>query len=194
MKLYRYLTAVFFSLFALNLLAEDETDRISLKQLVRFMAEHKEIHATFEEKKYIKGVNAPIESSGELVFVAPSTMIRNTLHPKPEMFKMAGNTITMERQGKTRSLYIDDYPEISLHFEGMRALLAGDVERLTYLYAVKLTGTLSDWKLALSPFQRDTMLETLNLNGSRGIVKTVEVRLKDGDYSIMSVSKKDSQD
>lgn len=179
---------------AMHLFAADETDQISLRQLVQFMAEHQEVHAHFEEKKYIKGVNVPIESSGELVFVAPSTMIRKTLHPKPEMFRLDGNTITMERQGKIRSLSIDDYPEISLHFEGMRALLAGDVERLTYLYIVKLTGTPSDWKLALSPLPRDTMLETLSLNGSKGIVESVEVRLKDGDYSIMSVSKKELQE
>jgi len=188
MTFYRYWFAVFFAVFAMHLFAADETDPISLRQLVQFMAEHQEVHAHFEEKKYIKGVNVP------LVFVAPSTMIRKTLHPKPEMFRLDGNTITMERQGKTRSLSIDDYPEISLHFEGMRALLAGNVERLTYLYSVKLTGTFSDWSLVLSPFQRDTMLETLNLNGSKGIVESVEVRLKDGDYSVMSVSKKDLQE
>jgi len=71
-------------------------------------------------------------------------------------------------------------------------LLAGDIERLTYLYIVKLTGSLSDWTLALSPLQSGTTLKTLNLIGSHDKVKSIEVQLVDGDYSIMSVSKKDT--
>lgn len=190
MSQYRYLWALFLCLLTFNGYAQIEADRVNLQQLMQFMAKHKEIHATFVENKYIKGVDAPLESSGDLMFIAPSTMVRNTLQPKPEMFKLTGNTITVERMGKKHSLQIDDYPEISLHFEGMRALLAGDLERLTDLYLVELTGTFADWKLVLSPLQRETTLKSLNLNGSHDHVKSVEVHLKDGDYSIMQVSRK----
>ena len=190
MSHYRYLWALFLCLLTFNSYAQTEADRVNLQQLMQFMAKHKEIHATFVENKYIKGVDVPLESSGDLMFIAPSTMVRNTLQPKPEMFKLTGNTITVERMGKKHSLQIDDYPEISLHFEGMRALLAGDLERLTSLYLVELTGTFADWKLVLSPLQRETTLKSLNLNGSHDHVKSVEVHLKDGDYSIMQVSRK----
>ncbi len=98
-----------------------------------------EIRATFAESKYIKGIDVPLESSEELMFMAPSTMIRHTLQPKPEILKLTGDTITVERMGKTHSLRIDDYPEISLHFEGVRALLAGDAERLNCRSAEKNT-------------------------------------------------------
>lgn len=190
MSHYQYWFAVFLFLLAFNIYAQDETDQISFNQLMQFMAKHKEIHATFVENKYIKGVDVPLESSGDLMFIAPSTMVRNTLQPKPEMFKLTGNTITVERMGKKHSLQIDDYPEISLHFEGVRALLAGDTERLTYLYSVKLTGAFTDWKLVLNPLQQGTALKSLNLNGNHDSVKSVEVHLEDGDYSIMQISKK----
>lgn len=191
MSHYQYWFAGLLLLLSSNIRAQVEADQISLDQLMQFMAKHKEIHATFVENKYIKGVDVPLESSGELMFMAPSTMIRNTLLPKPEMLKLTGNTVTVERMGRKHNLQIDDYPEISLHFEGVRALLAGDVERLTHLYHVELTGTPVDWKLVLSPLRQGTALKSLNLLGSHDSVKAVEVHLEDGDYSIMQVSRKD---
>lgn len=146
---YQFCFALFLFSFAFNINAQIETDQISLNQLIQFMAKHKEIHATFTEIKYIKGVNVPLESSGNLTFISPSTIIRNTLQPKPEMFNLTGNAITIKRMDKEYSLQIDDYPEISLYFEGIRALLAGDVERLRSLYVIELEGTLINWKLVL---------------------------------------------
>jgi len=187
---YQFCFALFLFSFTFNINAQIETDQISLNQLIQFMAKHKEIHATFTEIKYIKGVNVPLESSGNLTFISPSTIIRNTLQPKPEMFNLTGNAITIKRMDKEYSLQIDDYPEISLYFEGIRALLAGDVERLRSLYIIELEGTLVDWKLVFSPLQKGTTLKSLNINGKHDNVRSVEVRLEDGDYSIMQVSRK----
>lgn len=194
MSQYRYWFAILIFSFPFNLFAQMETNQISLNQLMQFMAKHKEIHATFVESKYIKGIDVPLESSGDLMFMAPSTMVRHTLQPKPEMLKLTGDTMTVERMGKTHSLHINDYPEISLHFEGVRALLAGDAERLNYLYHVDLTGTFLDWKLVLRPLQQDSALKSLNLLGSHDRVNSVEVHLNDGDYSIMQVSRKNTVD
>ena len=187
---YQFCFALFLFSFTFNINAQIETDQISLNQLIQFMAKHKEIHATFTEIKYIKGVNVPLESSGNLTFISPSTIIRNTLQPKPEMFNLTGNAITIKRMDKEYSLQIDDYPEISLYFEGIRALLAGDVERWRSLYIIELEGTLVDWKLVFSPLQKGTTLKSLNINGKHDNVRSVEVRLEDGDYSIMQVSRK----
>jgi len=187
---YQFCFALFLFSFTFNINAQIETDQISLNQLIQFMAKHKEIHATFTEIKYIKGVNVPLESSGNLTFISPSTIIRNTLQPKPEMFNLTGNAITIKRMDKEYSLQIDDCPEISLYFEGIRALLAGDVERLRSLYIIELEGTLVDWKLVFSPLQKGTTLKSLNINGKHDNVRSVEVRLEDGDYSIMQVSRK----
>ncbi len=190
LNFYRYFFVLFFSLFATILYAQNDSDPFSLEQLMGFMAKHEEIHATFVEKKYISGVNMPVESSGELEFIAPSTMVRNTLQPKPEIFKLTDDTITMERKSKMRSLQIADYPELAIHFEGIRALLGGNVDGMTSLYKVHLTGTPADWELLLRPLKEGTALKTISLNGSQDNVKSVEVQLEDGDYSIMQISRK----
>jgi len=192
LNFYCYLFILFFSLFSTNLYAQNDTNPFSLEQLMGFMTKHKEIHATFVEKKYISGVNMPVESSGELEFIAPSTMVRNTLQPKPEMFKLTDNTITMERKGKMRSLQIEDYPELAIHFEGIRALLGGNADGMTRLYKVHLTGPSADWRLVLHPLKEGTTLKTISLNGSQDNVKSVEVQLEDGDYSIMQISRKNA--
>ena len=156
-----------------------------------FMAKHKEIHATFVEKKYINGIKIPVESSGTLEFVAPSTMIKKTMLPKPEMFKLTDNTITMERKGKMRSLQVEDYPDLAIYFEGIRALLGGNTDGMTRLYKACLTGSAADWELVLHPLKEGMTLKTLSLNGDQDNVKSVKVQLKDGDYSIMYISRMD---
>lgn len=188
----RYLFVVLSAFFSAGLYAQNATNQFSLEQLMQFMIKHKEIHATFVEKKYIKGVNVPVESSGELRFIAPSTIVRSTLQPKPEMFRLENGTITMERMGKTRSLQVEDYPELGIHFEGIRALLAGNINQMIRLYSAHLTGTPTDWELVLSPVQEGTTLKTLSLNGDQDNVKSVQVQLEDGDYSIMQITRKDA--
>ncbi len=155
------------------------------------MAKHKEIHATFIEKKYINGIKIPVESSGMLEFVAPSTMIKKTMLPKPEMFKLMDNTITVERKGKMRSLQVEDYPELAIYFEGVRALLGGNTDDMTRLYKVCLTGSSTDWELVLHPLKEKMGLKAVSLDGDQDNVKSVKVQLEDGDYSIMYISRKD---
>lgn len=156
------------------------------------MAKHEQVHATFVEKKYIKGVNEPVESSGKLGFIAPTTIIKNTLQPIPEIFKLTNNFMIVKRKGRTRSFQIHDFPELGAHFEGIRALLAGDADGMKRLYKVNLTGTSTNWKLVLHPMQTDTALKMLNLIGSQNNVESVEIHLEDGDYSIMQLSGMDT--
>ena len=189
LNLYRLLILPFF--FSTSLLAQNMTEQFSLEQLMALMAKHKEIHATFVEKKYIGGVKMPIESSGELKFIAPTTMIRNTLQPKPEIFQLADDTITLERKGKTHSLQVEDYPELAIYFEGMRTLLSGNVDGMTSLYKVDFAGTPAEWELVLHPLEKGMTLKALRLNGSQDYVQSVEVQMEDGDYSIMQISRQD---
>ena len=48
---------------------------ISMEQLFALMAGQKNLLTTFTEQKFIKGLEAPVESSGELLFEAPARMV-----------------------------------------------------------------------------------------------------------------------
>ena len=158
-----------------------------LTQLLGRIADQKQVKAMFTEKKFIKGLQTPIESSGELLFAAPHLLKKQTLLPKPELVIFDGSQITLERNGRSRTIAASDLPELALHLEGIRALLLGDKQTLEKHYKTQLTGSFSDWKLRLTP--EGGNLKSLSFSGRRTLVDQVEVQLQDGDTSVMRVTK-----
>ena len=71
-----------------------------LQQLMDSLAQHKSGRATFVETKRIAMLDKPVESLGELVFVAPDRLEKRTLKPKPESMIVDGDALTLERGGR----------------------------------------------------------------------------------------------
>jgi hypothetical protein len=145
---------------------------------------------TFTEKKFIKGLDAPIESSGELSFEAPDHMVKRTLLPKPETLKLDGRMVTLERGRQIRSMSLDDYPELAVHVEGIRASLAGDRTQLERVYQAELSGTSAQWKMVLTPLNRKAaaQVKAVILSGEQAEIRSVQVLLTDGDSSVMTIA------
>ena len=59
------------------------------------LAKHPQGAATFTETKTISILDQPIESSGELLFIAPARLEKRTLKPKPETMVLDGDTLTI---------------------------------------------------------------------------------------------------
>lgn len=146
---------------------------------------------TFTEKKFIKGLDAPIESSGELGFEAPGRMLKRTLLPRPETLTLDNRMITLERGRQTRTLSLDEYPEMAVHIEGIRACLAGDRTALERLYRVELSGSPAQWKMTLVPRHEKAaeQVRAIHLGGEQADIRTVQVLLADGDSSLMTVAR-----
>jgi hypothetical protein len=163
----------------------------ALADLLALTARQTQVQVNFTEKKFIKGLDAPIESSGELSFEAPSRMTKRTLLPKPETLQLEGRMVTLERGHQSRSLSLDDYPELAVHVEGIRACLAGDRTELERIYRVQLSGTADQWKMVLTPLsdQAATQVKSLFLTGSQADIVGVQVQLADGDSSVMKISR-----
>jgi hypothetical protein len=163
----------------------------SLADLLALTARQTQVQVNFTEKKFIKGFDAPIESSGELSFDAPSRMTKRTLLPKPETLQLEGRMVTLERGRQSRSVSLDDYPELAVHVEGIRACLAGDRTELERIYRVELTGNAAQWKMLLTPLddRAATQVKSLLLTGSQADILGVQVQLTDGDSSVMTISR-----
>jgi hypothetical protein len=149
------------------------------------------VATTFTEKKFIKGLDAPIESSGELGFEAPSRMVKRTLRPKLETLTLDKRMITVERGRQQRTLSLDDYPELAVHIEGIRACLAGDRAALERIYRVELGGSAAQWKMTLVPLNEKAaeQVRAIHLDGEQADIRTVRVQLVDGDSSIMQIAR-----
>ena len=159
----------------------------TLDRLMSTLAQHKSGRATFIETKTLSIAAQPLESSGELVFVAPDHLEKHTLSPKPEHLVVDGDMLTVERNNRKYTLALARYPELGAFIDSIRATLAGNRYALEQVYKVALAGRGDDWTLMLTPLDPRMLkvVSTITLEGSRDELRSVAIRQADGDHSTM---------
>jgi hypothetical protein len=166
----------------------------SIGQLMDGLAQHRQGAATFTETKYLAILDQPVESSGELLFIAPSRLEKRTLKPRPEFMVLDGDTLTLERGRRKHVLQLKDYPEVAGMIESIRATLAGDRQALERVYQLVLDGSLENWTLILTPLDPrvGAVIARIRMEGTQAIVRSVEIFQADGDRSLMRIRKADT--
>ena len=164
---------------------------LSVSQLMVSLAQHPQGAATFTEKKFIAILDQPVESSGELLFIAPARLEKRTLKPKPETMVLDGDTLTLQRGKRTRTLQLKDYPEVAGMIESIRATLAGDRQALERVYRLALDGSAERWTLVLTPLDPKVgaVIARIRMEGIKDVVRSVEILQADGDSSLMTIEK-----
>ncbi|KWF02531.1 outer membrane lipoprotein carrier protein LolA [Burkholderia pseudomultivorans] len=173
--------------FALPACAADTAPAWTLDRLMSTLAQHKSGRATFTETKYLSIAAQPVESSGELLFVAPDHLEKHTLSPKPEHMVVDGDMLTVERNNRKYTLALARYPELGAFIDSIRATLAGNRFALEQVYKVALAGRGDDWTLTLTPLDARMLkvVSTITLDGTRDVLRSVAIRQADGDRSLM---------
>ncbi len=164
---------------------------LSIAQLMTNLATHPQGAATFTEKKFISILDEPIESSGELLFIAPARLEKRTLKPKTETMVLDGDTLTLERGRRKHILQLKDYPEVANIIESMRATLAGDRKALERVYHLALSNDAERWTLTLTPLDPKVgaVIARIRMEGVKDRVRSVEILQADGDRSVMTIEK-----
>ncbi|HKT97901.1 MAG TPA: outer membrane lipoprotein carrier protein LolA [Paraburkholderia sp.] len=167
--------------------AEAPAPAWTLDRLMAALAQHKSGRAAFTETKYLAIATQPIESSGELVFVAPDHLEKNTLKPKPEHLVVDGDMLTVERNNHKYTLALARYPELGAFIESIRATLTGNRLALEQTYRVALASSGENWTLTLTP--RDSRMlkavSTITLEGTGDALRSVAIQQAGGDHSLM---------
>lgn len=160
-------------------------------RLMETLSRTRSSEARFVERKFIALLDQPVESSGELTYVAPDRLEKRTLKPKAESMILDGNTLTLERGGRKRSLPLSDYPEVGAFVESIRGTLSGDYSALQRSYGIALEGNASRWVLTLTPNapRMAQIIQKIRIAGSQGEVTSIEVFQADGDRSQMSIER-----
>nr|WP_211162073.1 outer membrane lipoprotein carrier protein LolA [Aromatoleum petrolei] len=161
----------------------------TVAQLMQALGKHRSGQATFQERKYLAVLDQPVESSGELRFQAPDRLEKITLKPRPEALVLEGNNLSVTRGKKQFNVRLSDYGEVAGFIDSIRATLAGDRDTLERTYALHLAGNAERWTLTLLP--RDTrmaeVVTRINISGSRGLLREIEILQADGDRSVMEI-------
>ncbi len=164
---------------------------LSIAQLMANLAKNPQGAASFTEKKFISILEQPVESSGELLFIAPARLEKRTLKPRPETMVLDGDTLTLERGRRKHVLQLKDYPEVAGMIESIRATLAGDRKALERVYHLALNGDTERWTLVLTPLDAKVgkVIARIRMAGVKDVVRSVEILQADGDSSLMTIEK-----
>ena len=164
-----------------------------IKRLMQELAQVKTAQGRFVERKHLAILNAPLELSGTLVYVAPSRLEKHTLAPRPESLVLEGEELTIEskERNQRRTLVLQDYPVVRAFVEGIRSTLAGDLATLVRFYRVGLEGNERRWRLTLKPSEpgmRDVVSE-IRISGDRSWINAIEIIETGGDRSVMTITR-----
>ncbi len=173
--------------------AAPATSAWSVEQLMQDLGKVKSARARFVERRYMSILEAPLESSGTLLYVAPDRLEKHTLAPRAESMVLEGGRLTLEsgQPGRRRSIRLDDYPVVAVFVESIRSTLAGDLALLRRLYQVELEGDERKWRLLLKPIdpRMQEVVSEIRIGGSRDWIGSIEFLEPGGDRSVMSVTR-----
>jgi hypothetical protein len=136
----------------------EESTQWDLGQLMRELSSVRSARAHFTEKRFLKMLDRPIESSGTLAYEAPSRLEKLTLVPKRELMLVEQDKVTLETgpTPKRRILSMSEYPALRAFVESIRSTLAGDQATLERFYKVDFGGDPDRWRLKLQPSDSKT--------------------------------------
>jgi outer membrane lipoprotein-sorting protein len=164
-----------------------------LAQLMQTLSQTRAAQASFVEKKYLAVLDRPVESSGELVYQAPGHLEKRTLRPKPEDMILDGRELTFIRGKQRRTLQLQDYPQVAAFTDSIRGTMAGDRKALERLFHLELEGSAERWTLTLTPIDSGSgasaYVQRIRIGGARDNVTSIEIIQKDGDRSVMTITR-----
>lgn len=160
-----------------------------LPELMGLLAKQQQGEANFTEQRFVRGFDGPLLASGTLSFAAPDKLVRRTLSPRPETMAVDGNNLVLSRGGRSRTMTLDSVPELLGLVEAMRATLTGNAPVLDRYFRHTLKGGAGDWTLDLVPIDErlSAQVSALRLSGRGGNVLGVEMELRGGDRSVMTI-------
>jgi Outer membrane lipoprotein carrier protein LolA-like len=168
---------------------ESSSEPWGVEQLMSELGRVQRAKARFVERKYLKVLKTPLETTGTLEYDAPDRLVKRTLEPKPETITVEGARLAIESRARSRTLRLEDYPVLWAFVESFRSTLKGDLAALERFYRVTLEGGPQRWQLALTPRdpKMSALIESILIGGGRGRISRIEVRESQGDRSVMTV-------
>ena len=161
-----------------------------LPELMGLLSKQKSGEARFTEQRFVHGLEGPLDSRGTLSFSAPDKLVRRTLSPRDETMAVEGNTLTLSRGGRNRTLTLDSMPELLGLVEAMRGTLSGDGTTLQRYFRSTVSGSAANWTLDLLPADSRlaAQVRSIRISGRAGEVLGLEMEFVGGDRSVMNIT------
>jgi hypothetical protein len=158
----------------------------------RLMAQLAQVQTSrvrYSEIKRVAVLQKPLQLSGTLSYERPARLERRQILPFKEVISVDGDWLTVEREGKTWRIALQNASLIAALVESLRATLAGDGAELERLYRVRVQGTRQRWTLALAPREVEVagVVKSIVIAGSGSRIGRLEILEAGGDGSVMTI-------
>jgi Outer membrane lipoprotein carrier protein LolA-like len=158
-------------------------------RLMGELAQVQTSRARYSEVKRVAVLQKPLQLSGTLLYERPARIEKRQTLPVEEVIRVDGDWLTVERDGKTRRIALQNASLVAALVESLRATLAGDGTELERLYSVRVQGTRQRWTLALTPRESEVagVVKSIGIAGSGSRIVRLEILEPGGDGSVMTI-------
>ncbi|MFM8333004.1 MAG: outer membrane lipoprotein carrier protein LolA [Candidatus Methylumidiphilus sp.] len=157
--------------------------------LLRVLARQPTGRAAFTEKKFLPLLYRPLESSGELVYLAPGHLEKNTLKPRLESLILDRDGLTLKREGLAQPLRPPDHPDAAAFIDSLGGAWAGDRAGLERRWRLSVQGSAAAWTLVLLPTAADrAAVSRIDIAGEAGQVRSVALWQANGARSLLALA------
>ncbi len=173
-------------------------DNKGLLLVLNKLSANQKTTAEFVEIKTYSLLNEQIKIGGQLEYIAPDTLIKKTIKPEAEYFKVIGDTLTIKKaDGEENELLLSNYPLVEMFVEAYRGVLSGNLRKLEQYYEVEFVEAIhagqrkneSTWTIKLTPTDEEALeyIDMIIVDGSGGIVNKVTTLESGGDKSVLTI-------
>ena len=172
-----------------SLTAAAQEEPWDFARLMGQLAQVQASRARYSEVRRVAVLQKPLQLSGTLLYARPALIEKRQILPFKEVIRVDGDRLTVEREGKTREIMLQNAPLVAGLVESLRATLAGDGAELERLYSIRLQGTKQRWTLALAPREVEIagVVKSIVIAGSGSRVARLEILEQSGDGSVMTI-------
>jgi hypothetical protein len=166
-------------------LAAVETD-----SLLKSLARPAPATTPFVEVRYSKLLDQPIVVKGQLEYLEDGALVRSVSTPFQERTEIRGETVSVQRQGKSpRKFSLKRAPELRSMLGGFAAVLGGGRSTLEKDFNIESSGETSQWTITLMPkaAQAGKYVRDIVIQGAQSEPRCIVVTQPDNEASYMLV-------
>lgn len=159
----------------------------TLEALMATLGQVQEVDATYTETIVSGLLDTTLSTPGHLSYRAPDHIVKTGA--AGDEVDISGDTIRVKRGGRVQEIAIRDYAPLERLVVALRAIFAGDLERLRRDFTLDYRGTAGGWTLELRPRERGlaAIFERMEITGQGAEIARIAIDESGGDRRSMQI-------
>jgi len=133
----------------------------------------------------------PVEVAGSVRLTHDGTLIRHITAPQEERIEIDGDSVTLVRKGRSRTVSVASNPALGQFYSALRALLSGDQTAVFEMFNVRREDPSAsedgEWQLTLEPKSQklQRILQRMEVRGTDSVLEQIVIQQPGGRSQTM---------